>query len=88
MRRRKISISEFARRMKTSRTSAKRILDHTVPGVTLDSLGRAARAVGMAFDPGLIEVAKQATYLKRYGPNLRQREAAKDALYAKKYQRA
>jgi hypothetical protein len=88
MRRRKISLSEFARRMRTSRTSAKRLLDHTVPGVTLASLGRAARAVGMAFDPGLIEVSKQATYLKKYGPKLRQRELAKDALYARKGQRA
>ncbi len=88
MRRRKISHSEFARRMRTSRTAAKRLLDHTVPGVTLDSLGRAARAVGMAFDPGLVEVSKQATYLKKYGPSLSQREVAKDALYARKYQRS
>ena len=68
MRRRKISLSEFARTMRTSRTSAKRLLDHTVPGVTLDSLGRAARAVGMAFDPGLIEVSKQATYPQEVRP--------------------
>jgi antitoxin HicB len=79
MKRRKISLSEFARRMQTSRTAARRLLDHTVPGVTLDSLGRAARAVGMAFDPGLMEVKKQATYLKKYGPNLRERVTAKAA---------
>jgi hypothetical protein len=38
----------------------------------------------MAFDPGLVEVSKQATYLKKYGPSLRRREVAKDALYARK----
>lgn len=88
MRLRKISLSEFARRMHTSRSAARRLLDHTVPGVTLDSLGRAARAVGMAFDPQLVEATKQATYLKKYGPSLREKEASKDALYAQKYRRA
>ena len=52
MRRRKISLSELARRMRTSRTAAKRPApDHTVPGVTLDSLVRAARAVGNGLRP-------------------------------------
>ena len=87
MRRRKISLSEFARRMRTSRSAARRLLDHTVPGVTLDSLGRAARAVGMAFDPQLVEATKHATYLKKYGPNVRGKEVAKDALHAQKYRR-
>jgi predicted XRE-type DNA-binding protein len=60
MKRRRISVSEFARRMSTSRTSVRRLLDHTVPGVTLDSLVRASAAVGMGFEPRLMEAKKQA----------------------------
>jgi antitoxin HicB len=67
IKRRRISLSEFARRMSTSATAARRLLDHTVPGVTLGSLVSASTAVGMAFEPRLIEPRKQATYLKKYG---------------------
>lgn len=67
MKRRRISLSEFARRMNTSRTAARRLLDHTVPGVTLGSLVSASTAVGMAFEPRLMEARKQATYVKKYG---------------------
>jgi len=41
-----ISQSELARRMKTSRSSVERLLDPTNPSVTLQTLERAASAVG------------------------------------------
>ena len=41
-----ISRSELARRMKTSRSSVERLLDPTNPSVTLQTLERAASAVG------------------------------------------
>ena len=88
MKQRRMTVSEFARRMGTSPSAARRLFDHSHQGVSLSSLVKATRAVGMAFDPGVVEVQKQATYLKKYGPNLREREAAKDTLYARKYQRA
>jgi antitoxin HicB len=61
MRRQRISLSEFARRMNTSRTTARRLLNHTVPGATLGSLVSAASAVGMAFEPLLTEARKPRT---------------------------
>jgi antitoxin HicB len=60
MKRQRISLSEFARRMNTSRTAARRLLDHTVPGVTLGSLVGASSAVGMAFEPRLTEAPETA----------------------------
>jgi hypothetical protein len=83
MKRRRISVSEFTRRMSTSRTSVRRLLDHTVPGVTLDSLVRASAAVGMGFEPRLMEAKQQAAYLRKYGPPAH--EAPKAALHEKKY---
>jgi hypothetical protein len=41
-----ISPSELARRMRTSRAAVGRLLDPTNPSVTLQTLERAARAVG------------------------------------------
>ena len=41
-----ISQSELARRMNTSRSAVERLLDPTNPSVTLQTLERAARAVG------------------------------------------
>ncbi len=41
-----ISKSELARRMKTSRSQVDRILEGEDPGIRLDTLERAARAVG------------------------------------------
>ncbi len=41
-----ISQSELARRMKTSRAAVERLLDPTNPSVTLQTLERAASAVG------------------------------------------
>jgi transcriptional regulator with XRE-family HTH domain len=41
-----ISKSELARRMKTSRSQVDRILEGEDPGIRLDTLERAAKAVG------------------------------------------
>jgi len=46
MERAHISQSELARRMKTSRSAVERLLDPTNPSVTLQTLERAASAVG------------------------------------------
>lgn len=58
MRRRRLSLSEVARRMGTSRPAVYRLLDPSVSGVTLESLVRASTAVGMAFEPRLIDARK------------------------------
>jgi response regulator of citrate/malate metabolism len=58
MKRRHISVSEFARRMSTSRTSVRRLLEHTASGVTLDLLVRASAAVGMRLEPQLMKAKK------------------------------
>lgn len=55
MQRKRISQSEMARRMGTSRSAVLRVLDPAEPGVTLDSLVRASAAVGMVFEPRLVE---------------------------------
>jgi antitoxin HicB len=65
MRRSKISASEMARRMGTSRPAVYRLLDPSEPGVTLDSLVRASAAVGMVFEPRLVSAAKVS---RRKGP--------------------
>ncbi|MFA4965424.1 MAG: helix-turn-helix domain-containing protein [Thermoleophilia bacterium] len=46
MRTRRLTKSEMARRMKTSRAAVERLLDPANPSVTLSTLERAARAVG------------------------------------------
>jgi antitoxin HicB len=46
MKRRKLSKSEMASRMKTSRAALERLLDPTNPSVTISTLGRAASALG------------------------------------------
>ena len=45
-----ISPSEMARRMRTSREAVYRLLDPTRTGVTLDSLQRAAAALGLTLN--------------------------------------
>jgi|GEM_PF-5421554 len=56
MQRKKISQSEMARRMNTSRSAVLRVLDPAEPGVTLETLVRASAAVGMNFEPRLVAV--------------------------------
>jgi hypothetical protein len=55
MQKKKVSTSEMARRMGTSRSAVTRVLDPAFPGVTLDSLVRASAAVGMRLEPRLVE---------------------------------
>lgn len=58
MQRQKLSASELARRMGTSRPAVYRLLDPEESGVTLDSLVRASAAVGMSFEPRLVDTPK------------------------------
>ncbi len=46
MKRLKVSRTELARRMKTSRATVHRLLDETDPSVTLATISRAASALG------------------------------------------
>jgi antitoxin HicB len=46
MRRHRLTKSEMASRMKTSRPALERLLDHANPSVTLSTLERAAAALG------------------------------------------
>jgi antitoxin HicB len=46
MKRRKLTKTEMANRMKTSRASLERLLDPSNPSVTLTTLGRAATILG------------------------------------------
>jgi antitoxin HicB len=50
MRAKRVSEAEVARRMKTSRSAVRRILDPTEHGTRLDSLVRLAGALGCALD--------------------------------------
>jgi hypothetical protein len=50
MRRKRVSEAELARRMKTSRSAVRRILDPTEDGTRLDSLVRMAGALGCALE--------------------------------------
>jgi antitoxin HicB len=54
MNERKLTVSALSRRMSTSRAAVKRLLDPNSKGVTLDSLGRAAAALGKDLQVRLI----------------------------------
>jgi DNA-binding phage protein len=60
MRTQKITMAEMARRMKTGRESVYRLLDPSRPGVTLDSIERAARALGMVLNISIAPVNQTA----------------------------
>lgn len=47
MRTDKISVAELARQMGTARTAVRRILDQRNTSITLNSIGKAARAAGL-----------------------------------------
>jgi transcriptional regulator with XRE-family HTH domain len=51
---RNISISELARRMGTSRMAVHSLLDSTEPTMTIDSVSRAAAALGAEFEMRLL----------------------------------
>jgi antitoxin HicB len=57
MSRQKISKSEMAKRMKTSRAAVERLLDPDNPSVTLQTIGRAAAALGREVEIKLIKAA-------------------------------
>lgn len=46
----KISIAELARQMGTARTAVRRILDQGNTSITLNSIGKAARAAGLRIE--------------------------------------
>lgn len=54
MKAQKVTPAEMARRMKTSRPTVYRLLDPAEPGATLDTLGRASLAVGLALEIRLV----------------------------------
>ncbi len=82
----KVSVSELARRMGTSRASVNRILDPET-GARLDTLNRAGAAVGLPVVAPLTESEKDAIYERRYGrPVYRQATAHKMGLTAIAYE--
>jgi antitoxin HicB len=58
MKAQKMSPAEMARRMKTSRPTVYRLLDPTEPGVTLDTLERASKALGLRMEIQLVPRVK------------------------------
>jgi antitoxin HicB len=50
-----ITVSESARRIKTSRSNVNRVLDPTYAGITLTTLDRATTASGMKLKLELVE---------------------------------
>jgi antitoxin HicB len=57
MERQKVSKTEMARRMKTSRAALERLLDPDNPSVTLQTIGRAAAALGRKVKIQLVKAA-------------------------------
>ncbi len=55
MERQKISKTEMAKRMKTSRAALERLLDPDNPSVTLQTIGRAAAALGRKVEIRLVK---------------------------------
>jgi transcriptional regulator with XRE-family HTH domain len=77
MKRRKISKSEMASRMKTSRAALERLLDPANTSVTLTTLGRAASALGRHLSVELTQTdprlsARRAIRLSAANPERRQ----------------
>ena len=70
-----ITPSEMARRMRTSREAVYRLLDPTRTGVTLDSLQRAALALGLTLNISF-EPARRPAVRRAGGPARRKKRAA------------
>ena len=68
--------SEMARRMQTSREAVYRLLDPTRTGVTLDSLQRAALALGLSLNISFEQPAKRPTTRPVRGTGNRKKRAA------------
>ncbi len=60
MKRRKMTLSDMARHMGTSRPVVYGLLDPKETGATLNTLVRASAAVGMVFQPRLVAASKVA----------------------------
>ncbi len=58
MRRKRVTEAEVARRMKTSRSAVRRMLDPSEHGTRLDSLVRLAGALGCALDIKVVVASK------------------------------
>jgi antitoxin HicB len=83
MQRKKVSQSEMARRMGTSRSAVLRVLNPAESGVTLDSLVRASAAVGMRFEPRLVEIQMKALPKRKSG--VRVKASANETQKVRKY---
>jgi hypothetical protein len=71
-----ISPSEMARRMRTSREAVYRLLDPTRTGVTLDSLQRAAVALGLTLNISFEQPARRPPARPQGLPGRRKKRAA------------
>jgi hypothetical protein len=71
-----ISPSEMARRMRTSREAVYRLLDPTRTGVTLDSLQRAASALGLTLNITFEQPARRPAARREGVPSRRKKRAA------------
>ena len=71
-----ISPSEMARRMRTSREAVYRLLDPTRTGVTLDSLQRAASALGLSLNISFEAPARRSAARPRGLAGRRKKRAA------------
>ncbi len=71
-----ISPSEMARRMRTSREAVYRLLDPTRTGVTLDSLQRAASALGLTLNISFEALPKRSAARPRGLAGRRKKRAA------------
>ena len=71
-----ISPAEMARRMRTSREAVYRLLDPTRTGVTLDSLQRAASALGLTLKISFEPSAKRSAARPRAMAGRRKKRAA------------
>ena len=71
-----ISPSEMARRMRTSREAVYRLLDPTRTGVTIDSLQRAASALGLTLNISFEAPARRSTARPRGMASRRKKRAA------------
>ena len=71
-----ISPSEMARRMQTSREAVYRLLDTTRTGVTIDSLQRAASALGLTLNSSFERPARRSAARPRGLVGRRRKRAA------------
>ena len=76
MKAKRITPSEMARRMQTSREAVYRLLDPTRTGVTLDSLQRAALALGLTLNISFEPLTRRPASRRPGAPGKRKKRAA------------